>query len=361
MTVANVGDCTHRHFVDKDYNTDYDATCLGPAGRLPWIATDAAPRREAAGTDAGKPGTADAGEANSKTKGEAMTSRKPKGICDGCGNSPRALTQIESGQWVCQTCLREIRGPRRPQNLATLEQVAQLRQCGFMVSDDLTRAEYRRLHWIHQLRSKGVPANQDAALEDLDRLEKIFSLRAGGANLPYSATASQAEEALSAATRVRHFFSPVAGVTFENVDGTSRQRIIARCNRLEQLVLVHEEENQFDPNAMAVKRDNGEQLGYLPADLAETVANDHRRGYRYGVMVAAITGGTKDFPALGCKLLIIVSEPGVSDGEAIGYINRVIASDKEIPDELGVNRLAAAPIPEKPPRETGGFWKRLFG
>lgn len=34
--------------------------------------------------------------------------RKPEGACDGCGNSSRKLTQIESGQWVCVTCLREI-------------------------------------------------------------------------------------------------------------------------------------------------------------------------------------------------------------------------------------------------------------
>ena len=30
--------------------------------------------------------------------------------CDGCGNWPRVLKKIESGQYVCRTCLREIRG-----------------------------------------------------------------------------------------------------------------------------------------------------------------------------------------------------------------------------------------------------------
>ena len=33
-----------------------------------------------------------------------------RGVCDGCGNWPRALTRIESGQYVCRPCLREIRG-----------------------------------------------------------------------------------------------------------------------------------------------------------------------------------------------------------------------------------------------------------
>jgi hypothetical protein len=35
--------------------------------------------------------------------------RLEKGTCDGCGNSPRVLTKIESDQRVCRTCLREIR------------------------------------------------------------------------------------------------------------------------------------------------------------------------------------------------------------------------------------------------------------
>lgn len=38
--------------------------------------------------------------------------KKPtkKEACQGCGKSSRILSQIESGQWVCKTCLREIRG-----------------------------------------------------------------------------------------------------------------------------------------------------------------------------------------------------------------------------------------------------------
>lgn len=49
---------------------------------------------------------------------------RPKGRCEGCGNSPRVLTRIESGQHICQTCLREIRGSLRtrysPDHLAKM-------------------------------------------------------------------------------------------------------------------------------------------------------------------------------------------------------------------------------------------------
>ena len=72
-----------------------------------------------------------------------MGKHRPKGICEGCGNSPRALTQIESGEWVCQTCLREIRGPR--QDFVCPEAVASLRRKGFDVPDKVTREEYNRL------------------------------------------------------------------------------------------------------------------------------------------------------------------------------------------------------------------------
>jgi hypothetical protein len=37
-------------------------------------------------------------------------SKVEKGTCDGCGNWPRILTKIESGQYICRTCLREIHG-----------------------------------------------------------------------------------------------------------------------------------------------------------------------------------------------------------------------------------------------------------
>lgn len=39
----------------------------------------------------------------------AVAQLKIKATCDGCGNPRRVLAKIESGQWVCRTCVREIR------------------------------------------------------------------------------------------------------------------------------------------------------------------------------------------------------------------------------------------------------------
>ena len=41
---------------------------------------------------------------------QPAVSSQRMGTCQGCGNAPRVLTEIKSGQCVCQTCLREIRG-----------------------------------------------------------------------------------------------------------------------------------------------------------------------------------------------------------------------------------------------------------
>ena len=41
-----------------------------------------------------------------------MAAEKRRGKCEGCEQSPRVLTQIESGQWVCRACRLEIRGPK---------------------------------------------------------------------------------------------------------------------------------------------------------------------------------------------------------------------------------------------------------
>jgi hypothetical protein len=53
------------------------------------------------------------------------------------------------------------------------------------------------------------------------------------------------------------FFSKVAGVAHNNADGSSRQQIISRCRVGEELSLVREPGNEFDPNAIKILRSNG--------------------------------------------------------------------------------------------------------
>lgn len=61
----------------------------------------------------------------------------------------------------------------------------------------------------------------------------------------------------------RSFYTKIAGVTFRNSDGSSRQRIIRDCRIGEALLLIREPDNPVDKFAVNVVRRNGQQLGYL--------------------------------------------------------------------------------------------------
>jgi hypothetical protein len=80
------------------------------------------------------------------------------------------------------------------------------------------------------------------------------------------------------------FHCKLAGVTHDNSDGTSRDRIIRRCKIGEPLELRPDPLNPVDPNAIAVHRLLGRrgQIGYLPAaTAAEYVARITEEPGRY--------------------------------------------------------------------------------
>jgi len=218
-------------------------------------------------------------------KAQQLSKQKADGICDGCGNSPRQLTQIESGQWVCRSCLQEIRGPQRPKDRATPEQIAHLRQMGFNVEDDLPKKEYRRLTEMSTLRERGVPFDSSATLEELEAIERK--------------------------TYVNHRSTNVAGVSHSNRDGTNRQKIIARCSAGEVLVLRHEKNNPVDPNAIAVFRQNGEQVGYLSREDAGDVLERSKQGWRYTAVISKILDDGVRGHWRGVGLSLVYAHPTV--------------------------------------------------
>jgi single-stranded-DNA-specific exonuclease len=82
----------------------------------------------------------------------------------------------------------------------------------------------------------------------------------------------------------------VVGVTFEN-----RQAVVALLTEREQVFLIREPDNPFDPNAIKVIRWDHQQVGYVNRELAKVLAP---RMDRYGEFIKAnvsyLTGG--DFP-----------------------------------------------------------------
>jgi hypothetical protein len=102
----------------------------------------------------------------------------------------------------------------------------------------------------------------------------------------------------------RVFYMQVHGIKFENEDGTSRQKIIKDCHEGEELVLVPEPDNRFDSDAVKVCRENGEQLGYWPAD--HRMARDLANGWTYRVTIDEIYPFEEDRRKHGVKLRVEV-------------------------------------------------------
>jgi len=93
-----------------------------------------------------------------------------------------------------------------------------------------------------------------------------------------------------------NFHTKVAGVTFTNPDGVSRQDLIEDLedffdgSTTVRLGLRREPHNAFDENAVAVLDPRGRQLGYLSKRVSETVAPIMDRGTRVHATLTAITG-----------------------------------------------------------------------
>lgn len=99
----------------------------------------------------------------------------------------------------------------------------------------------------------------------------------------------------------RTIHTKIRGVSHQNPDGASRQRIIrSSCHTGDALFLVRQPGNPADPNAVMIGRAcegadgpiRGEQLGYLSRDLASDLAPVLDRGKV--VMIAEILELTGD-------------------------------------------------------------------
>jgi hypothetical protein len=74
------------------------------------------------------------------------------------------------------------------------------------------------------------------------------------------------------------FDGKVAGITWNNPDGSSRQVIASRLATYDELDLVPQPDNPFDPNAIAVMAPDGQQVGFLDSRLAGEISRRMKRG-----------------------------------------------------------------------------------
>lgn len=97
------------------------------------------------------------------------------------------------------------------------------------------------------------------------------------------------------------FYSKVAGVSFNNTDGTSRQKIIERFARAGMpLILVREPNNPHSENRTAVAvfikaqrlfSMRHEQIGYLNEHVSEEISRHIDSGKLVTAKISEVTGG----------------------------------------------------------------------
>lgn len=109
------------------------------------------------------------------------------------------------------------------------------------------------------------------------------------------------------------FYSKIAGVTHNNPDGTSRQKLLEFCKDGEELQFIREPENAYDKNAIKICRGSGEQLGYTRSELAADLAPRIDAGEKIRVFVSEITGGEQDTSTRGCNIKIITEPKSTSE------------------------------------------------
>ena len=85
------------------------------------------------------------------------------------------------------------------------------------------------------------------------------------------------------------FVTKAVGVTFEG-----RQDVVSQLQAGDELLLERDYENDYDPNAVAILRENGDQLGYIRRQIAAHIAPLMDEGVGYSARVLDVTGGEDD-------------------------------------------------------------------
>lgn len=110
----------------------------------------------------------------------------------------------------------------------------------------------------------------------------------------------------------KHFYSRVAGVSYSNKDGSSRQAYVLACRPRQEVRLVPEPDNPYGATAVRVETLSGSQMGYLPRN----VSAEHSGGIdRWLAVVRKVTPAVRDQPAgLVICLLRKVKEDNSEEG-----------------------------------------------
>jgi hypothetical protein len=100
----------------------------------------------------------------------------------------------------------------------------------------------------------------------------------------------------------RYIFTRIAGVSFPNLDGTSRQDALRSCKPLDRLFLHWEIENPVSRTAISVSLENGQQLGYLESCLGKETFRRVQKGEQWIGFIVQV-GQAREY--LGATIVIV--------------------------------------------------------
>jgi hypothetical protein len=105
------------------------------------------------------------------------------------------------------------------------------------------------------------------------------------------------------------FYSKIAGVSFNNPDGSSRQEIIKKYGKAgSDLVVMPDISNPVDRNALGlwinIGKNQLKQLGYISHDLSPEIRKEQAAGHRVAIEISEITGGTKSKTTYGVNIRV---------------------------------------------------------
>lgn len=104
------------------------------------------------------------------------------------------------------------------------------------------------------------------------------------------------------------FSLPACGEAYDNDDGTSRQKEIARCRPGEVVVLKREPHNPHDHMAVALFTERGIRVGYLARTRAQWIGSKIDRGYSVRAIVERVRG--RALPGAPLSIIIRLNMEG---------------------------------------------------
>lgn len=132
------------------------------------------------------------------------------------------------------------------------------------------------------------------------------------------------------------FGTKVVGVSFDNPDGTSRQKIIKKCKTGEKLHLVRDPDNPYGHGTtIKVLRKSGEQIGHIATHVSAGLSYFMDRGGPVEATILKKVGGSGREKTLGCVIQVAkgLIPYQVKEQEAIKLIQKAGSLEETDPDE----------------------------